>query len=115
MARPLRRALVLARARRRRRRGAARPPPHHPLAPGTLELLDALREGDEAAVAHAVRAGRRARNGRRAGTLSGLEEDAAAREPSTCRARAVRLGGERDALRRPPCCRSSAPPSRTPC
>lgn len=76
----------------------ARPRRTTTLAPGALELLDALREGDEAAVAHAAFALTAAPvTAAELATLSGLEEDAAARELEALAARgaAVRLGGER--------------------
>ena len=74
----------------------ARPRRTTTLAPGALELLDALREGDEAAVAHAAFALTAAPvTAAELATLSGLEEDAAARELEALAARgaAVRLGG----------------------
>ena len=76
----------------------ARPRRTTTLAPGALELLDALREGDEAAVAHAAFALTAAPvTAAELATLSGLEEDAAARELEALAAHgaAVRLGGER--------------------
>ena len=76
----------------------ARPRRTTTLAPGALELLDALREGDEAAVAHAAFALTAAPvTATELATLSGLEEDAAARELEALAAHgaAVRLGGER--------------------
>lgn len=75
----------------------ARPRRTTTLAPGAAELLDALRAGDEAAVARSAFALAAAPvTAAELAVLSGLEEDAAARELEALAAgnAAVRLGGD---------------------
>ena len=75
----------------------ARPRRTTTLAPGAAELLDALRAGDEAAVARSAFALAAAPvTAAELAALSGLEEDAAARELEALAAgnAAVRLGGD---------------------